>query len=179
MADSVACAPATITDDGSATIAWSNPTNARVTDAVYAVAASVTNVSPSDNLLSVGFNVPVPSGASIQGITFTIVAKATVAGRITLTGQLTKNGSTATGSTRSVGTLTTSDATYTLGTATDLWGLALRADEVGGANFGVFIQAGNNGAAADVSIDSIAMVVSYTPTGRKQRAGRPLRVIRC
>lgn len=105
----------------------------------------------------------VPSGATILGIQVRLDARVDATGGApNMCVQLSSDGgATWTTATRSTSTLTTSEATYLLGGASDLWGRAWTQANVTGPNFRVRITnvASNN--SRDFSLDWVAVNVFY------------------
>jgi hypothetical protein len=155
--------PGTITDTGGSD-PWTNPNNAKTTNATYATWDEV--VSNSDNLDATNYGFTVPAGATINGITVVVrghVQDSAFDSSHFNTVQLIKGG-TAQGSNLSASqSLGSSDQNFTFGSASNLWGLTLSASDVNGSTFGVrvnFNDIDNN--APPTSIDSIIITVTYT-----------------
>ena len=135
---------------------FASPDNAFADDGVYATEAN----AGADQYESYGnFDFGVPAGATIDGIEVVIDGKETT-DNVTL--DIAIYDTTNTYRVKSQA-LTTSDATYTLGGAADLWSGTWDADEFTDANFKMYIK--YNASAGTMSLDYIKIKVYYTASG--------------
>lgn len=132
---------------------WTNPSNAFADDGVYATELN----AGADQYQSYGtYAFGVPAGATIDGIEVVIDGKETTAD-VTLTVGLQDT----TGAYRTKSqNLTTSDATYTLGGAADLWSGTWNAAEFSDSEFKMYIK--YNASAGTMSLDYVKIKVYYT-----------------
>jgi hypothetical protein len=75
--------------------------------------------------------------------------------------QLSWNGGTSWTTAKTTSTLTTSEATYILGSATDTWGRTWTSDNLSNANFRVRVIDVASSTARDFSLDWVAVQVTY------------------
>lgn len=160
--------PATdIVDDASAgTVAWVSPGNAGVSDNAY---ATVTLPNPNDSshyLKATNFGFAVPASASITGVKVEF-EKSSPAGVPIIDSliKLVKGG--VIGGNGKVISLNwpTTDTYSAYGHSADLWGLSLTPADVNASNFGVVIQARNNGTGSVTGqIDHVRITVYYSYT---------------
>jgi hypothetical protein len=146
--------------------AWSNPGNAVSSDNTYATQTTVVTAANNGYLHGVQLASTVPSGATINGIEVQIEVKGSSTSCRFDTVQLIIAG-TKSGSNLSTGTApTTSDAVYTYGGATTLWGLTPSDTDVNGATFGVAFRFKKSGKGTVVtSVDQVQMKIYYTAGG--------------
>ncbi len=150
----------------------SNPANAHADDGLSAVdnnsgtgtGGSCTG-SGKDKHLFYDYNLSIPAGATIRGIEVRLDAKvdATV-NKPKLCVQLSSSGGSSWTSAKSTPTLTTSEATYVLGSLSDLWGRSWTAENFGNTSFRLRVTsvASSTGSTArDFSLDWVAVRVSY------------------
>lgn len=153
--------------------AWTNPTNAATTNAVYAT-QSIPATSDSSILVFSNYGLAIPAGATINGITVAIIAHASVSASIDLgdinalgnTGvKLTKVAGIGVGTAKLDTTLWgTTDSTFTEGNGADLWGTTWTPSDINSTGFGVLVQVENiSGFARTASIDSVLITVTFTP----------------
>jgi hypothetical protein len=146
---------------------WSSTGNAYVSDNAYAFSTTTGQQQAWGN-----FGFTVPSGATIRGVSVEVESKTNDAGcqfRATLSWN---NGSTYTSGTSGsdpgikVATLTTADAMYTLGSASQTWGRTWADTEFSNANFRVRLENFDPGAAcatnSRIDVDRIRATVYYT-----------------
>lgn len=143
---------------------WGNLTNAGASDNAY---SSVANDGASKllALTTYGFSV-MSDSATINGIEVGVEASQNSAGSSTLDEVfLTKDGTTAAGNDGLSGTqaLGTSDAVYTYGGASDLWGTTWTPVEVKATTFGALIRATR--VTGSPRIDHVTITVHYTEPG--------------
>ena len=148
----------------------SAPGNAFANDNLFAVDVdsgnnkntSCTNTG-KDKHQFYNFNVNVPSG-TVQGIEVKFGAFAdSTSGTPKMCVEISWNGGTSWTAVKSTGTLTTSEAVYTLGSASDTWGRSWALGDFSNTNFRIRVTnvASNN--ARDFSLDYITVNVTYQP----------------
>ena len=160
--------PGTVADvsSGSGHATWTNPSNAKVTDAQYAVSGSIASKSTTvtDYLEATNFGFSIPAGSTINGIGLSVVRHASGGNIIDDVVSLIQGGSIS-GNNEAGGTAYgTSDATATYGSGGDLWGLTLAVSDINASNFGVALDVQNTSStSATASVDSFAITVYYIP----------------
>ncbi len=108
-----------------------------------------------------GYVITLPTGATVKGIEVQLQAKAdSTAGSPRICVQLSWNGGASWTSAKTTSTLTTAEAAYILGSASDTWGRAWSATELG-TTFRVRVIDVASATARDFSLDWIAVRVSY------------------
>lgn len=139
---------------------WTNPTNVLASDNSRAVYANTVQ----NDLKITGFDLDVPSTATILGVIITVEGNGTdgtAANRSVEVG-ITKDGSALAGSRLASQNLNqTTDTTLTFGSASELYGTTLTPAEVNLSTFGVLLRAGNTNAGAR-NIDQVKVQVVYT-----------------
>jgi hypothetical protein len=175
MANTAATSPGTVAsvNTGVGLTAWTNPTNAAASDNAYAtVASNAISGSLSHQLRATNFPFAIPGTATIDGILVEVEAKSSN-GTSTLIEAFLINGSAGSAADQ-IGTdqittditVATTDAYYTVGGASSLWGATLTPAIINGANFGVGIRADAKGSPPGnfrtIFIDHIRMTVYYT-----------------
>ena len=148
------------------TVAWTNPSNAIVEDAIVAHA----NVTFGQYLGATGYGFHIPGNATILGIVLE-VKRASIAGTAVLDQSVklykggvisgTEHGNFSTD--WPTGTL----AWFTYGSATDLWGLTWTPADINSATFGSVFSAQNDDAGpqnADVDSTRITVYANLPPT---------------
>lgn len=151
------------TATGSISNQWSNPANAYSSDNVYATEA--TNGQKQD-YGTFGFSIP--SGAVIDGLEVVLEARSSAASFTPRNIQVDiswDGGSTWT-SIKTTSELTTSDASYTLGGATDTWGRTWSDSEFSNANFLVRVSWNNSFWSYTCSLDLLQTRIHYTDVSR-------------
>jgi len=155
---------------------WTNPSNASVTDAVYAI---VTNSSVPADLVFSNYGFTIPVGATINGISVAVIGHGSLAGVFdmgnTVPGagvRITKIAGTATGTTKFDNTTwNTTDSTFTEGSSADLWGTTWVPADINSTGFGVLIGLENtSGLSRTASVDSVIITVTYTPAASTSTA---------
>jgi hypothetical protein len=119
-------------------------------------------VNPSNAFANDGFSIP--SGATITGIEVRADARVDgTAGAPKLCVQISWNGGTTWTAVKSTPTLTTSEATYLLGSTSDTWGRTWASGDFTDTNFRIRVAdvASNN--SLDFSLDWLAVRVLYQP----------------
>jgi hypothetical protein len=150
------------------TVAWSSPSNAKLSDDARATAAlGAGQTTQCLDVTSFGFTTAdVPDTATVIGVKVEIERSlaATVAGGRDLTVQLLVAG-VATGSNLAVATdWTDADLYAAYGGSDEDWAAGLTPAQVRATTFGVRIRAQATGAGATVRVDSVRLTV-YTSTG--------------
>ena len=136
--------------------AWTNGGNAYTSDGAYTTA--VASVQHSYGT----FGFMVPSNNTITGIAVKLEASgSTAAGTISV--RLSWDGGTTVTSLATTGTLTTTDAVYTLGGASDLWGRSWTPAELDNGNFTIELVA--NPSSNTIQVDAIQVRVYHQATG--------------
>jgi hypothetical protein len=108
------------------------------------------------------YSVTIPSGAAVKGIEVRLDAKADDAsGSPKICVQLSWDGGTKWTSAKSTTTLTTSEAIYILGGATDTWGHAWTPNQLGNATFRLQVVDVATSTTRDFSLDWVAVRVIY------------------
>jgi len=160
--------PGTVVDDATVgTVAWTNPSNAMVSDNTYAYANG--NVNFTTHYLKAsnfGFNIPI--GATIDGIVVEIEKWKGAAdfGAIDAAVKIVKGGSV--GSTNKADTVTrwpSTEAYVSHGGPSDLWGEAWTASNINASDFGVVVSTthdGNPVNSVGAYVDHIRITVYYT-----------------
>jgi hypothetical protein len=147
-----------------------SPTNAFLNDSVFAVDTnSGTNNNTSctnngkDKHHFFNFNFNIPSG-TVQGIQVRLDARAdATSGSPKICVQLSWNGGTSWTTAQQTGTLTTSEATYTLGGTANTWGRTWSLSDFTNTNFRVRVINVASNTSRDFSLDYIAVNVTYQP----------------
>jgi hypothetical protein len=165
------------------TVAWTNTANyTGAPDAVYASTSTglIGSGTETDSLDAYNFAPSVPGGSTINGVQYvgtyhhnSLSTRAVSCQAV----QLGVGGSDSSGptTTNANGTaLTTTDATYTWGSSTDLWGLTTAqftvanvnsAVEGTGPTFSVFFEGGGGTSGTTVFADSVQQTVWFTASG--------------
>ncbi len=145
-----------------------NPTNAYSDNAAFAVDTnSGTNRNTNcgnggkDKHSYYNYNVSIP-GSAIDGIEVRLDARAdSTSGAPKMCVQLSSDGGATWTTAKQTGTLTTSEATYILGSAADTWGRTWTTGDLSNANFRVRIVDVASNTSRDFSLDWIAVRVTY------------------
>lgn len=145
--------------DRSALTAWTDPTQiVSSNDAKASV-----NATGSDYLVARNFGFTIPTGATINGILVRVEAAENAGGTEPLLAQLQDASGALFGSSKSTsneGSISgTTDAIYTYGSTSDVWGATLTEAIVEDVDFGVRVWFTT---AHLVTIDHITMAVEYT-----------------
>jgi hypothetical protein len=147
----------------------SNPANAYVADGLFAVDANSgtnNNISCTNNgkdkHVFYNYTFDVPTTASIQGIEVQLTGKVdNTSNSPKFCIQLSWDGGTTWTAAKSTTTLTTTNATYILGTSSDLWGRAWSGLNFSNANFRVRIIDVAGSTSRTFSLDAIMIQVTY------------------
>lgn len=149
------------------TIAFSNGSNAALSDDSYA-SAVLTLGADSHLLKASNFGFAIPSDATINGIVLEIERSGTVLSAVQDEFISLMQAGVANGNNKaSASAWPTTDAYASYGSATDLWGLTWTPTKVNASGFGVAISA-VTGAAAIAQIDHIRITVYWTGSNRTQ-----------
>ena len=147
-------------------VSWGTPSNIETSGASYATYLINTVSSTSQTLKGAGFGFSIPSGATINGIVFTLVTTfAPSQGGITSL-QLMKAGSV-------VGTAKTGNfSSGSYGSTIDLWGTTWTAADINNAGFGAAVIGGGTNYYGNITVNTNAweVTVYYTPSGSKSVA---------
>jgi carboxypeptidase T len=147
------------------------PANTLANDSLFAVDTnSGTNNNTSctsnrkDRHTFYNYSFSIPGTATITGIEVRLDGRAdSTAGAPKFCVQISWDGGASWTAAKSTSTLTTSEATYLLGSATDTWGRTWASGNFSNANFRVRITDVASSTSRDFSLDWIAVQVSYTP----------------
>jgi hypothetical protein len=149
-----------------------NRTGAYADDGLFAVdnnsgsSSSTTSCTSSskDKHVFYNYNFSIPTGSSIKGIEVRLDAKVeSTSSSPKLCVQLSWNGGSSWTTTKSTARLTTSEATYVLGSATDLWGRGWTGGNFGNPSFRVRVISVASSTSRDFSLDWVAVRVTHQP----------------
>lgn len=162
-----------ISDGTLGTIAMTSPSNAQLSDNVYASAGLL--LGQISNYLKVtNFNFSVPTDATITGITVNVERNATSLSAVSDSSvRMVKNDVISGDDRASASTWTTSDVVASYGSSTDMWGLSWTSADINSSTFGCVINAAAS-LAATVNIDQVTITVDYLGSNRPQSQGRRL-----
>lgn len=146
-----------------------NPTNAYSDDGLFAVdtnsgngASTSCTSTRKDKHLYFNYTVGVAGGLAIDGIEVRLDGKVdSTSGAPKFCVQLSWDGGATWTTAKTTATLTTGEATYTLGSAADTWGRAWNAADFLNGNFRVRIIPIASNTSRDFSLDWVAVRVSY------------------
>jgi hypothetical protein len=146
-----------------------NPTNAYSDNGAYAVDTNSGNGNQTSctsarkdkhNFYNYGFTIP--GGSAIAGIEVQLQARAdATTGSPRMCVQLSWDGGVTWTTAKTTANLTTSEATYTLGSAADTWGRAWSTADFSDANFRLRIINVASNTSRDFSLDWVAVRVTY------------------
>jgi hypothetical protein len=109
------------------------------------------------------YNVSIPSGA-VQGIQVRLDARAdATSGSPFMCVEISWNGGTSWTAAKTTSTLTTSEATYTLGGTADTWGRSWALGDFSNTNLRIRVTNVASNTSRDFSLDYIAVNVTYLP----------------
>ncbi len=153
------------TDSALGAIAWTNASNAQISDNAYAT--SVLLLGQITNYLKVtNFGFGIPLDATITGITASIERSSnTLNATHDNSVKLTVSGATTGSDKASASIWPTSDATATYGSSTDLWGATWTPSLINDSTFGIEISAIAD-LAGTAQIDYVSIQVDYTGSNR-------------
>lgn len=167
-------APTTVSNRNIGGVDWVSIDNVKVNDTAYST-VTMPSGQTSNTLVINGFGFDLGAGViSIDGVEVT--SESTQIGSGGGTFQLTKNGTTGTGSAKSV--VITGERTY--GGASDLWSASLTAAEVQASTFGVLLGCADSGGGSTGDCEFVTMKIYYTASAgppptytlKAQRRGR-------
>lgn len=162
MADTGYRNPGTMADDsGVGTLIWNNPDNAKTSDNVYTTAVGGRYGGISHYLKATNFGFSVPTGAIINGILVQFERKATGATVADNRVRIVKAGAIKTTDRKKAGYWSTTEAYYTYGSSSDLWGETWTAAQINASNFGVVLSTLDPPACTSW-VDHIRIKVYYT-----------------
>jgi hypothetical protein len=149
-----------------------NRANAYADDGLFAVdtnsgTSSSTSCTSSnkDKHLFYNYNFSLPAGTAIKGIEVRLDAKVdSTSGSPKLCVQLSWNGGSSWTSAKSTPRLTTSEASYILGSAADLWGRSWTTGNFSNSSFRVRVISVASSSSRDFSLDWVAVRVTHQPT---------------
>ncbi len=148
--------------NGVAATAWVNPSNAEVSDGVYATNTWISGGGASNGLELTGFGFNIPSTAIIDGIYLEFQRQGSAAATNQV--NLVKAGTIVTASAKagtdgwpSVG----NEAWVGYGSPTDLWGTTWTYSDINNANFGAVIYAFNTHGGGEGYVDSVRITVYW------------------
>jgi hypothetical protein len=145
------------------------PTNAYANDGLYAVdtnsgsgTATTCTSTTKDKHSYYNYNVSVPGATTINGITVRLDAKADATGGAPkICVELSWDGGVTWTAAKTTATLTTAEATYTLGSATDTWGRTWTPASLGNSTFRVRLTNVASNTSRDFSLDWVSVQVTY------------------
>lgn len=148
-----------------------NPGNACANDAARAVdtdsgtaSGTACNSTARDRHLFYNYGFSIPAGASIRGIEVRLDALVDgTGGAPAICVEISWNGGASWTAGKITPTLTTAEATYTLGANTDTWGRTWATTEFTNANFRIRTITIASSTARDYQLDWIPVQVTYTP----------------
>jgi len=125
---------------------------------------SCTN-SGKDRHMYYNYGMPTGSIATVQGIEIRLDAWVDAASSTRfMCVQLSWDGGTSWTTTKTTTSLTSSEQTYTLGSATDTWGRTWTGAQFSNANFRVRVTNVSSSTSRDFRLDYVGTRVTYTPT---------------
>jgi len=148
---------------GSGNVAWSNPSNAQLSDNSYATSAIKGNYS--DYLKATGFGFSIPTGATINGIAVDVERKmSSSAGTIWARYvKMVKAGTIQGNNNWNSNGWPTSDTYETYGSSTDKWGLTWTPAQINASDFGfAYMALEVDSITTTGSVDHIRITVYYT-----------------
>jgi Tfp pilus assembly protein PilX len=141
---------------------WTSSTNVYTSNSVYAT-NSISSNSTGATLTVKGYGFSIPTSAVIDGISVSVIRKASVSNTISdSTVQLLKAGNPVGSNKASSSKWGTSNSTVNYGDTDDLWSTTWTAADVNNANFGVKFVAKAGSTAATASVDYISVTVTYS-----------------
>ncbi len=150
----------------------SNRTNAYADDGLFAVdtnsgsssSSSSCTSSSKDKHLFYDYNLSIPTSSAIKGIEVRLDARVdSTSGSPRLCVQLSWNGGSSWTTAKTTATLKTSEASYVLGTASDLWGRSWTSGNFGNSSFRVRVISVASSTSRDFSLDWVAVRVTHQP----------------
>lgn len=176
MASAGPNAPGTAaTDTAVGTVEISTPNDVKVSDNARATCTIINQGTKYTNYLkATNFGFTIPTGSTINGVTVSIehYANNASAGFYTQDSVVSLvKGGTVSGNNKADTTTkwpAATDTTVTYGGVSDLWGLALSAEDINSSTFGMVLSAKlvtSGKGSAQASIDFISITVTYTEGG--------------
>lgn len=158
--------PSTAADDASfGATAWSNPSNALVSDDSWATCKRTGGANNSHYLKLTNFGFSIPSGNTISGIQVSVEKHAQDAASVfDAVVSLVKGGSvTGNNKADAVTDWPLSDTVINYGGSSDLWGTTWLYSDINDSTFGIVISA--NIAHSTASVDVVTITVTYAAGG--------------
>lgn len=154
---------------GIGTVAWTNPGNITASDDTRAT-TNVGVASVSNWLVATNFDFStIPNDAVILGVTGTFEGSY-ITSPVTLTSASFVVGGAVVGTAKTLSqALTSSDASYTVGSASDLWGYAITPALLKVSTTGFAVSMTGGGAASVARVDAMWLTVDYGYNGFRTR----------
>lgn len=152
-----------VSDSTVGTIAITNPSNADISDNIYATAILLLNeITQYLKITNFGFTIPIHS--TIDGILVEIERNSTVLNSVTDSNiRLVLPSGAISSTNKSAGaTWPNTDAYASFGSSSDTWSETLRPIDVNDKNFGVVISGAATLLAGTAQIDHVRMTITYT-----------------
>lgn len=140
--------------------AWTSPGNILADDNTTATCNAGAS---SQYLIARNFGFSIPAGATITGVTVRIAGTESSAGTEIVNAQLQNESGTLIGSSKQQTFSGTTEAIYTYGSSSDVWGATLTSTIVNDADFGVRFWYTT---AHNTTVDYVTIAIEYT-TGTK------------
>lgn len=141
---------------GPSYVDWTNPSNAKAEDGIFATSSYNADSSNRLQLSSYGFSIP--AGATVDGVLVEMKAKKVGAGGMSLR-VMSLNGEVSSFYDQA---LTTTNTYYSFGGAASLWNLTLNPTKINSSDFGVGVVRIGGGTSTTASVDDIRITVYYT-----------------
>jgi len=151
--------------DRSGAAAWSNPSNAAVSDDVFASALNAG--SGTDYLVCRNLGLSIPAGSAIRGVEVEVEWNADTGGQ-KMTAQLQDDAGALIGSSKDTESAGGAEIVHTLGGQDDNWGAMLTEAIAEDPDFGVRIW--SSFALANFTVDRIRVKVYYAPANKNREA---------
>ncbi len=152
---------------GIGTVAWTNPSQANLSDNSYATAS--VDGTTTRYVRCTGYNFAIPAGATIDGITVNVERRSSSVangGSRDAAVRIVKAGVIGTADRSTATAYTAADVIEAHGSAADLWGTTWTSADINSINFGASYAATKPsaaGAAHTIRLDHIQITISYTP----------------
>jgi YD repeat-containing protein len=144
-------------------MAWQNPSHAVGNTPTTFTQANADKSDEPHELVLTNFGFNIPTGATINGITATLVTTGSNDPSSGIGIQLTKNGTAAVGTTPTA-TSGWSSGTVAIGSSTNLWGTTWAPSDLNSSNFGLLIQPQANSDGQVFKVYTAKISVAYTIT---------------
>jgi hypothetical protein len=144
-------------------MAWQNPSHAVGNTPTTFTQANADKLDEPHELVLTNFGFSIPTGATINGITATLVTTGSNDPSSGIGIQLTKNGTAAVG-TPPTATSGWSSGTVAIGSSTNLWGTTWAPSDLNSSNFGLLIQPQANSDGQVFKVYTAKISVAYTIT---------------